>query len=69
LENGLSLGVEYFGNFGSTEDFTISRTGQTVGPFVSTKVAGKTSVMAGVQFGLNDAAPDADLRLWLTQGF
>ncbi len=69
LDNGLSLGVEYYGNFGSTEDFTVKNTGQTVGPFVSTKIADKTSVMAGVQLGLNDAAPDADLRLWVTQGF
>ena len=69
FDNGLSLGVEYYGNFGSTEDFTISRTGQTAGPFVSTKLTGKTSIMAGVQLGLNDAAPDADLRLWVTQGF
>lgn len=69
LDSGVSLGLEYYGSFGSTENFTISKTGQTVGPFVSTKLTGKTSVMAGVQLGLTDAAPDADLRLWIAQGF
>ena len=67
--DSVTLGLEYYGNFGSTDDFTLSKTGQTVGPFISTKLYGKTSIMAGVQLGLNDAAPDTDLRLWLTQGF
>lgn len=65
----VTLGVEYYGNFGSTDEFTLSKTGQTAGPFISTKLTGKTSIMAGVQIGLNNAAPDTDLRLWLTQGF
>lgn len=69
LDNGFSLGLEYYGNFGSTENLTLRRTGQTAGPFVSTKIAEKTSIMAGVQLGLNSVAPDTDLRLWLTQGF
>ena len=69
LDSGVSLGLEYYGNFGSTDNFTVSKTGQTLGPFISTKLTGKTSIMAGVQLGLNDAAPDADLRLWVTQGF
>ena len=64
-----TLGVEYFGNFGSTNNFTLSKTGQTVGPFVTTKIAEKTSVFGGVQFGLNDVAPSTDLRFWVTQGF
>lgn len=69
LDSGVSLGLEYYGSFGSTEDFSLSKTGQTVGPFVSTKLTGQTSLMAGVQLGLTDAAPDTDLRLWITQGF
>lgn len=66
--NAVTLGVEYYGNFGSTDEFTVSKTGQTAGPFISTKLTGKTSIMAGVQLGLNNAAPDSDLRIWLTQG-
>lgn len=69
LDSGVSMGVEYYGNFGSTDDFSIGKTGQTVGPFVSTKVAKNTNVMAGVQLGLTSAAPNTDLRLWVTQGF
>ena len=69
LDSGISLGVEYYGNLGNSKDFSLSKTGQAAGPFISTKVADKTSVIAGVQFGLNDVAPDADLRLWVTQGF
>ena len=69
LANGVAIGAEYYGNFGNTKSFSLSKTGQAAGPFILTKIANKTSVIAGVQFGLNDAAPDADLRLWLTQGF
>lgn len=69
LDNGLNVGVEYYGNLGSTDKFSLDNNAQTAGPFVSTKLTGKTSVVAGVQLGLNDAAPDADLRLWVTQGF
>ena len=69
LDNGFNIGLEYYGNFGTTENFSVSKTGQAAGPFISTKIAEKTSVIAGVQFGLNDAAPNTDLRLWMTQGF
>ena len=69
LGNGVAIGAEYYGNFGNTKRFSLSKTGQAAGPFISTKIAEKTSLIAGVQFGLNDVAPDADLRLWLTQGF
>ena len=69
FDNGISLGAEYYGNFGNSKDFSLSKTGQAAGPFVSAKIAQKTSVLAGVQFGLNDVAPDTDLRLWVTQGF
>lgn len=69
LESGPSIGLEYYGSFGNTEDLDFGKAGQTVGPYVSTKLVGKTSAMAGVQFGLTDAAPNTDLRLWLTQGF
>jgi len=69
LESGVSLGLEYYGSFGSTENFSVNKTGQTAGPFVSTKLTGNTSLLAGIQLGLNDKAPDADLRLWITQGF
>jgi len=69
LETGPTVGVEYFGSFGNTENLIFSKAGQSVGPFVSTKLTGKTSIMAGLQLGLTEAASDADLRLWLTQGF
>lgn len=69
LDSGFSVGVEYYGNLGNTKKLSLDKNGQAAGPFISTKIAKKTSVIAGVQFGLNDAAPDADLRLWVTQGF
>ena len=69
LNDGPRIGVEYYGSLGSTEDISMKRNRQTVGPFISTKLVGKTSVLAGAQFGLNDASADADLRLWITQGF
>jgi len=67
--SGQSIGLEYFGSLGTTEDFTIENASQTIGPFFSTKLMGKTSLYTGVQFGVTDAAPDTELRLWLTQGF
>ncbi len=69
LGSGLSVGAEYFGSLGNTENLTISNARQTVGPFVSTKIAGKTTLYTGVQFGVTDVAPNTELRLWVTQGF
>ena len=69
LASGPMLGVEYFGSLGNTENLTIENARQTIGPFISTKVAGKTTLYTGVQFGVTDVAPDTELRLWVTQGF
>ena len=69
LKSGPSLGLQYFGSLGTTENISFGNTGQTIGPFLSTKLVGKTSIYTGVQFGVTDAAPDTELRLWLTQGF
>ena len=69
LSTGPSIGVEYFGSLGSTEDINLKQNRQTVGPFISTKITGKTSILAGAQFGLNDAPSDPDLRLLVTRGF
>lgn len=69
MDDGPTLGVEYYGSLGSSEDFDLKGNRQTVGPFISTKLTGKTSVLAGAQFGLNNASADADLRFWVTQGF
>jgi hypothetical protein len=63
------VGVEYYGSFGNTENFAFSKAGQTIGPFISTKLTGKTSILVEAQFGVTQAAADTDLRLWLTQGF
>jgi len=69
LDDGPTLGVEYFGSLGTTDNFSFGNSGQTVGPFLSTKLIGKTSIVTGVQFGVTDAAPDTELRFWITQGF
>jgi len=69
LQSGPTIGVEYFGSFGNTEDITFEQARQTVGPFISSKIASKTSIMGGVQFGFTDVSPDTELRLWLTQNF
>lgn len=69
LESGPTLGVEYYGGFGNTTDITFDKVRQTVGPFISTKIASKTTIMGGAQFGFTDVSPDTELRLWLTQNF
>jgi len=69
LQSGSTIGLQYFGSFGNTQDISIGNTGQTIGPFFSTKLVGKTSLYTGLQFGVTDVAPDTELRLWLTQNF
>ena len=48
-----------FGKFGGNP--------QRVGPGVSHSLGSGVSVFGSVLFGINDSAPDTDLRLWLTK--
>lgn len=69
LDGGTKIGVDYFGSFGDSDKFAFKKTRQGMGPYVSTKLVGKTDITVGLLFGLTEAAPDTDLRLFLTQGF
>ncbi len=68
LDQGMTLGVDMFNNYGNTNslgNFNDQR--HTIGPFISLPVNDKFSVLAGTLFGFSDAAPDTELRLWITR--
>ncbi len=70
LDSGASLGVEMFNFYGYTgdiPDFEDQR--HSVGPFISTKLTEDVSIFAGALFGITDASPDNELRLWVSRGF
>lgn len=68
LENGLSLGVESFNDFGGLEAGFGSFNDQShqIGPVVSGDLAAGVEWSAGVLFGLSDGADDQDLMLRLS---
>lgn len=66
----LNLGVELYNSYGSTENFqSFKDSQQQFGPFLSFPLRGNTSIYLNALLGLSKAAPDADLRVWVTQGF
>jgi len=68
--SGHTLGVELYNNYGNTGNIrSFNEQSHTIGPFISTSIAEKTSVFAGPLFGLSEAAPDLEARIWITQGF
>jgi len=70
LESGHTLGVEMYNNYGNTGNIgNFNEQSHTIGPFISTSIAEKTSIFAGPLFGFSEAAPDVEARIWITQGF
>lgn len=70
LGDGASLGVEMFNIYGYTGDIPdFEDQSHSVGPFVSTKLTEDVSIFAGALFGITDASPDNELRLWVSRGF
>lgn len=65
---GLSYALLSFNSIGSTEDFGLRGNRQQLGPTVSGPL-GAWSWTAGSLFGLNDASPDSDFRLWFARRF
>ena len=70
LESGASLGVDMFNSYGRTGNIgSFDEQSHTIGPFVSTPIGNGLSIYAGPLFGISEAAPDLEARLWLTRGF
>ena len=67
---GVNIGAELFNSYGSTADLNrLSNQSHQIGPFATVDVAKTFSVFAGALFGMTEASPDAELRLWLTKTF
>lgn len=68
--NGLKLGVESFNIYGRTGNFGgFDDQNHQLGPVLTQKLTGGSSLLLGALFGISDAAEDVDLRLWLTHSF
>ena len=71
-ESNASVGVEIFSAYGSTDDIRdLEDQNHSVGPYVNIALdkARKWRLFGEVLFGVTDAAPDTDLKLWITRAF
>lgn len=70
FENGPLLGFELYNSYGTTEDIRdFDDQTHQLGPGGSFSLGGGRAFYANVLFGLTDASPDTELRLWLTARF
>ncbi len=70
VESGQTFGVDLFSDYGNTGDIGgLNEQEHLLAPFVSTKIAKNITLLGGPQFGLTDASPDFEFRLWLSRGF
>lgn len=69
--DGVGTGVELFSAYGSTDDFasTFDEQRHAIGPTLNVKLGDGVSLFGGPLFGLTDATPDVDWRVWITKGF
>lgn len=65
----LSYSLLSFNGLGSTEDFGLEGNRQQLGPTVSGPLGQYWSWTVGNLFGLNDASPDNDIRVWFARSF
>ena len=64
------VGVEMFSSYGSTDNFAdFDDQRHTIGPSFGYRLSDDFIVFGGPLFGLTDATPDTDWRLWLTRTF
>jgi len=67
LENRNTIGLEMFNNYGNSNNIrSFDQQNHTVGPFASIPL-GNISLFVGALFGVSDAAPDTEIRLWITR--
>ena len=69
LPDGYGLALQSFNSLGSSEDFGLDDRSQQLGPMLSGPLAQGWSWQAGALFGVSDAAPDSDFRLWIGKDF
>lgn len=70
VTNALRLGVDYFGDFNSTEDFgTFDEQEHELGPVLKIKFGKNWKGLATTLFGISEGAPDTDIMLSLDRSF
>lgn len=66
--SGKSVGLELYNNYGNSRNIgSFDQQDHTIGPIISTPITKNLSVFWGVLFGVSDAAPDQQFRLWITR--
>lgn len=69
LADGYALSLQSFNSLGSTEDFGTENRSQQLGPMMSGPLEQGWYWQAGALFGVGNAAPDSDLRVWIGKNF
>jgi len=70
LDNGPEIGLDLFSAYGTTDELASTDDQEhQFGPYTGLDVGESWSVFGGVLFGLTDASPDVNLRLWLGRSF
>ncbi len=70
LDAGPQVSLQLFSTYGTTEDIANLEDQQhLLGPDASIDLGETWSMVAGVLFGLTDASPDTNLRLWIGRPF
>ncbi len=68
IANKHTLGIELYNSLGNTEDFgSLSDQSQTLGPTWVASTNSGWSFFSGILFGLTDASPDSEARVWITK--
>jgi hypothetical protein len=66
---GVEFGIESFNLHGRSSEVDPFGGRQQVGPYAFWPLRDDLRLFTGVLFGVNEASPDADLRLWLGRSF
>ena len=71
LDDGVTIGLENYSNYGNTggDIGSFNDQNHTIGPVISFPIGNGFSIFGGPLFGISDAAPDFETRLWITNSF
>jgi len=68
LEQGQTLGAEFYNNYGNSRDFgDFNDQNHSIGPIYVKSLGSGWSVLSSALFGLSDQAADTELKLWFTK--
>ncbi|MFK8053739.1 MAG: hypothetical protein AB8F65_12290 [Woeseiaceae bacterium] len=70
LDKGRAVGIEHFGQYGSTDDFRdFKDQRQQIGPYMILPIGDAWRVHGSLLFGVTDASPDSNFTIWVNRGF